>query len=139
VIGRYQVYFNQQHVMGPYAAFLGGVMAQALQLPASSDPAWQITPVLTYPRNGAVLKGTVALSASAKIKGLADHAHAQVLLSGDGRSDTVIATLAPTIIGWVAKWNTATVPNGDYTISIHMTTQNGGAGTGSPVPVQVMN
>jgi hypothetical protein len=138
VIGHFQVYFNQQHVMGPYATFLGGVMTQALQLPTSGDRAWQINPILLHPKSGAVLKGTVALAVYANISG-ADHTEVQVLLTGNGRSDAVIATPVATLEGWLAKWNSATVPNGDYTITVHMTTRNGGVGTSSPVPVQVRN
>jgi hypothetical protein len=139
VIGRYQVYFNKQHVMGPYAAFLGGVMAQALQLPTSGDAAWQITPKVLLPMNGAVLKGTVALSAGANIKGTPDHAVAQVLLTGGSYSNAVVANAYLFTVGWLARWNTATVPNGEYTITIHITTRNGGVGTSSPVQVQVRN
>jgi hypothetical protein len=139
VIGRYQVYFNQQHVMGPYAAFLGGVMAQALQLQASSDVAWQVTPELMFPKSGAVLKGWVAIGASTNIKGVPDHADVQVLLTGGGYTNTVVATAYLLSVGWLARWNSATVPNGEYTITVHVTTRNGGVGTSSPVPVQVMN
>jgi hypothetical protein len=139
VIGRYQVYFNQQHVMGPYATFLGGVMAQALQLPTSADVPWQVTPVLRFPKSGAVLKGEVALSASAEIKGAPEHADVQVLLTGGSYNNTVVAKAYLFTVGWLARWNTATVPNGQYTITIHVTTANGGVGTSSPVPVQVAN
>ena len=138
VIGRYQVYFNQAHVMGTYATFLGGVMARALQLPTSSDVAWQITPKLIVPKTGAVLKGAVVVAVYADITG-ADHTEAQVLLTGDGRGTTAIADPVATPEGWLAKWNSATVPNGDYTITVHMSTSNGGVGTSSPVSVQVMN
>jgi peptidoglycan/LPS O-acetylase OafA/YrhL len=139
VIGRYQVYFNQAHIMGPYAEFLRGVMGKALQLPQSSDTPWSISPELTYPRSGAVLKGTVALSVDAKMKGVPEHSDAQVLLNGEGRTNEVVATLVQSLLGWIARWNTATVPNGDYTLTIRMTTGNGGSGTSSPVPVRVMN
>jgi len=133
------VYYNQQHVMGPYATFLGGVMAQELQLPASSDVAWQITPKILLPKNGALLKGTIAVSALAKIEGQQDHAQVQVLLTGGTYNNAVVATAFLSYVGWLAKWNTATVPNGAYTITVHMTTPNGGAGTSSPIQVQVMN
>jgi hypothetical protein len=139
VIGRYQVYFNQQHVMGPYAVFLGGVMAQALQLPASSDVAWQITPTITFPKSGAVLKGAIAVGVHADIKGAPDHARVQLLLTGNGHTNTVVATAYLFPVGWLARWNTATVPNGEYTMTVHVSTANGGSGTSSPVPIQVEN
>ena len=50
VIGNYQVYVDQAHVMGSYATFLGGVMAPALQLPASSDAAWHVFPEVIRPK-----------------------------------------------------------------------------------------
>jgi hypothetical protein len=140
VIGRYQVYFNQQHVMGPYATLLGGVMAQGLKLPTSSDAAWQITPKLMYPKSGAVLKGEVALDVNANVKGVPDHStQVQVLLSGGAYRNAVVATAYSLLAGWLARWDTATVPNGDYAITVHVTTRNGGVGTSSTVPVQVMN
>jgi hypothetical protein len=100
--------------------------------------AWQITPKLIVPKTGAVLKGAVVVAVYADITG-ADHTEAQVLLTGDGRGTTVIADPVATPEGWLAKWNSATVPNGDYTITVHMSTSNGGVGTSSPVSVQVMN
>jgi peptidoglycan/LPS O-acetylase OafA/YrhL len=139
VIGRYQVYFNQQHVMGPYAVLLRGVMAQALQLPTSIDTPFQIPTTLVLPKSGAVLKGTVALDASGKVKGEPIHPDAQVLLTGGEYHNAVVANAYLFPVGWLARWNTATVPNGQYTITIHITTSNGGVGTTDPVPVQVMN
>ncbi len=74
VIGNYDVYFDHYHLMGSYALHLTGVLAQALQLPASSDDdneralgktdTYLHTEVVT-PATGAVLTGSEALDAAA--------------------------------------------------------------------------
>jgi len=55
IVGKYQVYFNQQHVMGSYALSLEGVMAEALQLPTSAEthPSTKVP----RPSNAAVPSG----------------------------------------------------------------------------------
>ena len=40
----------------------------------------------------------------------------QYQLTGGTLSDSVIATGTPTLYGWLADWNTETVPNGTYTL-----------------------
>ena len=111
VIGNFQVYLNQQHVMGPYPAFLAGVMADALQLPASSDTVYKVPTGVLRPANGAVLSGTVVLFALARAA-----TQVQFTLTGRGYHDTVVATGRPSSFGWLAYWNSTSVPNGTYTL-----------------------
>ncbi len=111
VIGNYQVYFNQAHVMGSYATSLGGVMADALQLPASSDTVYKVPTGVLRPANGAVLSGTVVLFALARAA-----TQVQFTLTGRGYHDTVVATGRPSSFGWLAYWNSTSVPNGTYTL-----------------------
>ena len=37
-------------------------------------------------------------------------------MSGGTLTNQVIATATPTIYGWLAQWNTTTVPNGTYSL-----------------------
>ena len=66
------------------------------------------------PSDGAVLAGAPYLDAAAgDTPGVTNVVFE---LSGNGLSDQVIATATPTIFGWVAKWNTTSVPNGTYAL-----------------------
>ena len=63
-------------------------------------------------------------------------------LSGGTLSDKVVATAAPTIYGWLAQWDTTTVPDGAYSLqSVTSTPPPNGAdrGTSSPVTISVAN
>ncbi len=140
VIGDYQVYFDQHHLGGPYATYLSGVMAQALQLPASADKPFHVTTKLLVPKNGAVIKKTIAIDAVIGTNILyPNDVKVQILLTGQGRGNVVIAILRPSFYGWVARWNTASVPNGEYSFTVQVETSGGGGGTSAPVNVMVHN
>ena len=66
------------------------------------------------PSNGSSVSGTTVLDASATpgvtVSGV------QFVLSGGSLSDQVVGTATPTIYGWIADWDTTTVPNGTYTL-----------------------
>jgi hypothetical protein len=53
-------------------------------------------------------------------------------------NDQVIATAVPTIYGWIASFNTTTVPNGTYTLQ-SVATSNGLTGTSPGISVTVDN
>ena len=134
VIGNYQVYFNQAHVMGSYATSLGGVMADALQLPASGDPSTRYPPGSSGRRTEPLLSGTVLLFALA---GAATQV--QFTLTGRGYHDTVVATGRPSSFGWLAFWNSTSVPNGTYTLESRARSSENGFGASKAVRVRVMN
>lgn len=64
----------------------------------------------------------------------------QFVVSGGSLSDQVVGTGTPTLYGWLAEWDTTTVPNGTYSLQsvaqedvttvmsppITLTVQNGG-------------
>ena len=139
VIGNYQVYFNQLHVMGSYATFLGGVMAPALELPASSDAAWRVFPEVIRPKRGSALNGTVLLDAGIKSEGIGNDAKVSFILSGNGQRSLVIANGHLSLLGFVALWNSATVPDGTYSLTARVQTSNDGSGTSTGVQVRVTN
>ena len=51
----------------------------------------------------------------------------------------MIATATPTIYGWLAAWNTTTVPNGTYTLQSVASYQGGVSGTSPGITVIVSN
>jgi hypothetical protein len=139
VIGKYQVYLNQAHVMGSYATFLGGVMAPALRLPASSDAAWHVFPEVIRPKRGSALKGTVLLDAGIRSGGIGNDAKVSFILSGNGQRSLVIANGRLSRFGFYALWNSAMVPDGAYSLTVSAQTSNGGFGTSTGVQVRVTN
>ena len=135
VIGDYQVYFDGYHVAGPYAASLEGVMSGALRLPPGTDVRWHLSTRVLAPVGGAALRGTTLLVAAV---GSAS-AHVQFVLTGHGYNQTVVATARDSFFGWVAHWNTASVPNGDYTLRSRALSSDNGAGLSRGVAVRVTN
>jgi hypothetical protein len=69
---------------------------------------------LVTPTNGAVLSGMTGLDATAITPTTVTAV--QFLATGGTLHDAKIATAGLAIIGWVAKWDTTTVPNGSYTV-----------------------
>ena len=123
VIGNYDVYYDHDgHLMDPDALHLTNVLPQALQLPASRNDHNEGAPrgTDTYfqtkvlmPNTGAVPTGgqfldVVATDAQTVTK-------VQFSLSGGSLKGSVIATAgSATPEGWIAGWNSASVPNGTY-------------------------
>jgi hypothetical protein len=60
-------------------------------------------------------------------------------LTGGTLTDQVIATATPTYYGWLAQWNTTTVPNGTYTLQSVAAYSGGVTGTSPGVTVTVAN
>jgi hypothetical protein len=60
-------------------------------------------------------------------------------LTGGTLANTVIATATPTYYGWLANWNSTTVPNGTYSLQSVASYANGDSGTSAPLLVTVAN
>ena len=60
-------------------------------------------------------------------------------LSGGTLSGQVIATATPTIYGWLASWDTTTVPDGNYSLQSVATDKAANTDTSTVVPVTVYN
>jgi hypothetical protein len=90
---------------------------------------------MVAPATGSTLHGTVdldALTTGSNVTSL------EFLLTGGTLHGVTIANGKGSLIGWVAEWNTTTVPNGTYVITA--TAQNSaGAGTSAGVSVTVQN
>ena len=93
------------------------------------------TTTVVLPANGATLSGTQALDAttSSGVTGVTYE------LSGGSLSDSVIATATPTIYGWLASWNSTSVPNGTYTLQSVATYRGGVSGTSAALSITVAN
>jgi hypothetical protein len=109
---------------------------------ATTDPAMlTVTPPPTtsvlVPSNGASLSGTTDLDAAAS--GAVTVTQVRFELTGGTYSDTVISTATPTAYGWLAQWNTTTVPNGTYTLQSVATDADAHPATSAPIPITVNN
>jgi hypothetical protein len=94
------------------------------------------TTSVVIPSNGATQSGTAALldaSASANVTSV------KYELTGGTLTDQVIATATPTYYGWLAQWNTTTVPNGTYTLQSVAAYSGGVTGTSPGVTITVAN
>ncbi len=72
------------------------------------------TTSVVLPSNGASLAGSQYLDAFASDYGTL--AKVEFHLTGGTLNNALIATGTPTYYGWLAGWNTTTVPNGTYTL-----------------------
>jgi phosphatidylinositol-3-phosphatase len=93
------------------------------------------TTTVGLPLNNATLSGGQYLDASAS-PGVTQ---VQYEVSGGTLTNAVIATAIPTIYGWLAGWDTTTVPNGVYTLQSVASYAGGVSGVSSPITVQVTN
>ena len=88
------------------------------------------------PSNGTSVSGTSSvLDASAS----PSYSTVTYELSGGTLSDQVIATGTPTLYGWLAEWNTTTVPNGSYILVSVAAYPNGVSTLSAPVSISVDN
>ena len=131
---------------GPYAlqsvsTYQGGVVAkggvsatgQAVSVTVANAPP---STTVLIPGAGSTLSGSLSLldaSASANATGV------RYELSGGALSDQVIATATPTIYGWLAQWDTTSVPNGSYTLQSIASYAGGISGESPNVSVTVTN
>ena len=99
------------------------------------------TPLLTrvlIPSDGATLSGSSAIL-DASASGTTDVTGVQFVVSGGSLSNHVVGTATLTLYGWIAEWDTTSVPNGAYTLESVATETGGTTATSSPVHVSVAN
>jgi PQQ-like domain len=100
--------------------------------------AWVLPPPTTYvaiPSNNATVSGTQLLDAGAS-PGVTQ---VQYEVTGGTFNHSVIATATPTYYGWLALWNTTTLPNGTYTLQSVASYGGEVSGTSTPITVTVQN
>jgi hypothetical protein len=102
-----------------------------------------VAPVIATPSTAVVEpSGAVTASGTENLDATATPGVSQVQyeLNGGGLTNDVVATATPTVFGWVASWDTNSVPNGTYTLQSVATYPNGGlSGTSPGVSVTVNN
>jgi hypothetical protein len=89
---------------------------------------------VVLPSNGATVSGSQYLDATAS----PGTSQVQYEVNGNGLSNHVIATATPTLYGWLASFDTTTVPNGTYSLQ-SVATSGGLTGTSPAVTVTVSN
>ncbi len=96
------------------------------------------TTAVLIPSGGASVSGTSSVldaSASANVTYVAFE-----LSGGTINGEQLIATATPTYYGWLAEWNTNSVPNGTYKIqSVASYSRYFSGGTSAPVTITVAN
>jgi hypothetical protein len=129
------------------APTVSGTFSFTVTATDSSSPANTATKTLTLnippttsvllPSSGATLQGSTWLDAGASSQNGIERV--QFEISGGSVSDDVIGTGTGTLIGYLFDFNTATFPNGTYTLQSVATDKNGLATTGAPVTVTIEN
>ena len=95
------------------------------------------TTSVIVPTEGTTLSGNVGLDAAASSSlGISK---VQYEVTGGSLTNSVVATGAPSLIGYLAEWNTTNVPNGTYSLSSVATDTANNVSTSSPVTITVSN
>jgi alpha-tubulin suppressor-like RCC1 family protein len=90
------------------------------------------------PSNGATLNGTGAVL-DAIASGTSDVTGVQFEVTDGSLSGHVVGTAGATIYGWIALWDTNTVPNGSYTLQSVATETGGTTATSPGITINVTN
>jgi hypothetical protein len=94
------------------------------------------TSSVLIPSNGATESGgtaTLDASASANVNSVSYE------LSGGAFNDQPISVATSTLYGWIAHWNTTTVPDGTYTLQSVASYASGQSTTSAPITITVDN
>ncbi len=60
-------------------------------------------------------------------------------LTGGSLNDVLIATATPSYVGWVASWDSTSVPDGTYTLQSEAYDGGGNQGVSTAISVTVSN
>lgn len=123
--------YTLQSVAAYFAGGVSGVSSGITVTVNNSAP----TTAVVLPANGASLTNLVWFDASAS----SSVTHVVYTLTGGSFNGTVVATATATIYGWLAAWNTASVPDGTYTLKSVASYAGGVSGTSSGVTITVAN
>jgi hypothetical protein len=126
---------NGTYALQSVASYSGGVSGTSAPITITVNNPPPTTAVL-IPSNGASQSGTAALldaSASPHVTAVTYE------LTGGTLTNQVIATGTPTLYGWLAHWDTTTVPNGTYTLQSVASYAGGVSGTSAPITINVSN
>ena len=127
--GTLTAFENGWEVRAIFTNYLGSATTAAATVTVTAP-----TTSVVLPSSGATLSGSQYLDAVAS-SGVAG---VQYEVTGGSLSDTVVATASPTIYGWIASWNTTTVPNGTYVLQ-SVASSGGFTGTSPGITISVNN
>ena len=126
---------NGTYTVQSVAAYAGGVSGTSAPVTLTVNNGPPSTAVL-LPAGGATVSGSSSvLNASAP----SPVTTVTYELSGGSLHDKVIAQGTPTLYGWLASWNTASVPDGSYTLQSVASYAGGVSGTSAPVTITIGN
>jgi hypothetical protein len=95
------------------------------------------TTSILIPSNGATLSGTTTLDASASDN--VKVSRVEFRLTGSSSDNVLIGVATLTLYGWIAQWDTTSVPNGTYTLNSVASDPAGNHGRSPDVGVAVRN
>ena len=127
---------NGTYTLTSVATDADGTTATSLGVSVIVDNLPLHTAVLV-PSNGAILSGSALLDASAS--GTSDVSGVQFVVTGGSLTNQVVGTASPTLYGWIARWDTSTVPSGNYTLRSVATEVGGTMATSTGITVMVAN
>ena len=110
------------------------VTTQSFTLTVGPGPSTTVT----APGGGSALRGTATVL-DAGATSAAGVKTVQYVITGGSYSKTVIATATPTVYGYLATWNTTTVPDGTYTLQSLVTDNANGTAYSAAVSIRVDN
>jgi hypothetical protein len=127
---------NGSYTLKSVAYDAGGLNTSSTGITVIVDNPPPTTSVLV-PSSGATLTGSQWLDASASGNGAVTKV--EFRLTGGALNNALIATATSTIWGWLASWNTTTVPSGTYTMNSVAYYASGNSGFSAGVPITIAN
>jgi YVTN family beta-propeller protein len=118
--------------VGSYAGGADSVFSPPITLTVNNPPP---STTVELPANGATVGGVQSLDATAS-SGVTQ-VHFEISGGPDSYVDQVIAGSNPTYLGWLGRWNTASVPSGTYTLNSVASYADGVSGTSPPITFAV--
>ncbi len=127
---------NGTYTLQSVAYDAGGLSTYSAGVTVNVDNPLPTTSVL-LPSAGANLSGNQWLDAGAS--GNVAVNKVEFRITGGALNDVLVATGTPTYYGWLAGWNTTTVPNGTYTLESVAYDASGNVGRSGGITITIAN
>jgi hypothetical protein len=125
---------NGSYALTSVATGSNGTSATSTPVTISVNNAPPST-VVGLPANNATVTGGIWLDANAS----SGVSQVQYEITGGSYTNHVIGTGTTTIVGWLAYWDSTTIPNGTYTLQSVASYAGGVSGTSAPITITVNN
>ena len=126
---------NGTYVLQSEAYDAAGLSAYSSGITVTVNNPPPSTTVLV-PSGGSTVKGNqVALDASAS----SGVSQVKYEITGGSLTDSIVATATPTVYGWLALWNSQSIPDGTYTLQSVASYAGGVSGVSPGVTITVAN